>query len=83
MIAADVRWVADPASGRATLVTGDGSVWLLNAPAATALAALVEGGSATAAEDALLRRWPHIPRERLRADLAHCLAPLRQAGVVR
>ncbi|MDT3397423.1 PqqD family protein [Streptomyces sp. B1866] len=77
-----VRVLADPTTGRATLTTPSGQVWLLNATATTAVSALADGGTVVDAEAALVRAWPAVPAARLRTDLDALLGTLQQAGAV-
>ncbi|MCB5908459.1 PqqD family peptide modification chaperone [Streptomyces pinistramenti] len=78
-----VRVVTDPATGRANLISPAGEVWTLNPTAAVAVTELAGGGTVGSAEEALARRWPAVPRTRLRADLDALLGKLQEAGVVR
>lgn len=78
----DAQLLSDPMTGRGTLVTEDGQLWTLNVTATTALTVLLAGGTQADAEEALARRWPHVPLRRLSAELTTCLTPLRDAGVL-
>ena len=81
-LAAGVRVIADPATGRASVVNAAGTVLTLNATAHLALEALVEHGQVADAERVLAEQFRSEPDDRIRADLDELIGRLLENEVV-